>query len=104
MVRGPVLIFNAVLAIAGVAILGFGGNDSFRYFGAFLVVGGANSNVPASLTYQANNIEVNGNGHSVLPQSWAWVELEASLVHWYSGATMLRNIFLDWLLASLRPL
>lgn len=56
MIRGHIIIFNSVLEIIGVAVLGFASNPSVRYFGAFLITGGANANVPASLTYQANNI------------------------------------------------
>ncbi|SMQ50285.1 unnamed protein product [Zymoseptoria tritici ST99CH_3D7] len=54
--RGPVLIFNALLEIIGIAILGYASQPYVRYFGAFLITGGANSNIPASMTYQANNV------------------------------------------------
>lgn len=54
--RGHVLVFNAILEIIGIAVLGFATRPYVRYFGAFLITGGSNSNVPASLTYQANNV------------------------------------------------
>ncbi|SMY23955.1 unnamed protein product [Zymoseptoria tritici ST99CH_1A5] len=54
--RGPVLIFNALLEIIGIAILGYASQPYVRYFGAFLITGGANSNIPAIMTYQANNV------------------------------------------------
>ncbi|KJX98737.1 phthalate transporter like protein [Zymoseptoria brevis] len=54
--RAPVLIFNALLEIIGIAILGYASQPYVRYFGAFLITGGANSNIPASMTYQANNV------------------------------------------------
>ena len=56
MIRGHILIFNSLLEIVGIAVLGFAVNPSVRYFGAFLIVGGSNSNVPSSLTYQANDV------------------------------------------------
>ncbi|KAI9372760.1 major facilitator superfamily domain-containing protein [Aspergillus egyptiacus] len=55
-VRGPVLIFNALLCIIGLPIMGFATNNGARYFGVFLTVAGANSNIPAAMAYQANNI------------------------------------------------
>ena len=35
---------------------GYHANDGVRYFGVFLVTGGANANIPACMAYQANNI------------------------------------------------
>lgn len=55
-IRGHILAFNCVLQIIGVAVLGFATQPYVRYFGAFLITGGSNGNVPASMTYQANNI------------------------------------------------
>jgi len=55
-IRGAPCAFNAVLAIIGLAILGFSGNGGVRYFGVFLATAGANANVPVAMTYQANNI------------------------------------------------
>ena len=54
--RGPVIIFNMVLCIVGLSIMGWHESNKVRYFGIFLTTAGANSNVPASMTYQANNI------------------------------------------------
>ncbi|KAH7080211.1 major facilitator superfamily domain-containing protein [Paraphoma chrysanthemicola] len=54
--RGPIIIFNMILCIIGVAIMGFHSNANVRYFGVFLTTAGANSNVPATMSYQANNI------------------------------------------------
>ncbi|KAI1087127.1 major facilitator superfamily MFS-1 [Rostrohypoxylon terebratum] len=55
-IRGPIVIANMVLALIGLPILGWHHNDGVRYFGAFLVTAGCNANIPASLTFQANNI------------------------------------------------
>ena len=55
-IRGHIIVFNCVLEIIGVAVLGFASQPYVRYFGAFLITGGSNSNVPASMTYQANNV------------------------------------------------
>ena len=54
--RGPVVVFNMLLVIIGVPIMGFHKNAAVRYFGVFLTTAGANSNVPAAMSYQANNI------------------------------------------------
>jgi hypothetical protein len=54
--RGPIVIFNSVLALIGLPIMGFAASSGVRYFGVFLVTAGANSNIPATMAYQANNI------------------------------------------------
>jgi len=54
--RGPIVIFNSVLGLIGLPLLGFASNNGVRYFGAFLATICGNANVPAVLTYQANNI------------------------------------------------
>lgn len=55
-IRGPLIIFNALLGIIGLPLLGFAEGNGVRYFGVFLATISANSNVPAVLTFQANNI------------------------------------------------
>lgn len=54
--RGPFVVLNAVLGLIGLPLLGYAKSDSVRYFGAFLATTAGNANVPAVLTYQANNI------------------------------------------------
>jgi hypothetical protein len=54
--RGPIIVFNALLCLIGLPIMGFHANAGVRYFGVFLVTAGANANVPAAMSYQANNI------------------------------------------------
>ncbi|RCI16208.1 hypothetical protein L249_1870 [Ophiocordyceps polyrhachis-furcata BCC 54312] len=54
--RGPLIAFNAVLAIIGLVLMAFHAQYSVRYFGVFLVVAGSSGNLPPVLTYQANNI------------------------------------------------
>jgi MFS family permease len=54
--RGPAVVFNAVMATVGLAIVGFHSNHKVRYFGVFLATAGANANVPVCMAYQANNI------------------------------------------------
>jgi predicted MFS family arabinose efflux permease len=54
--RGPIVVFNMLLCIIGIPIMGFHSNAGVRYFGVFLVTAGANSNVPGAMSYQANNI------------------------------------------------
>ncbi|TKX25770.1 MFS transporter-like protein 31 [Elsinoe australis] len=54
--RSPVIASNTILQIVGLALMGFGPSNAVKYFGVFLACAGANCNVPAILTYQANNI------------------------------------------------
>ncbi|OJJ04038.1 hypothetical protein ASPVEDRAFT_171768 [Aspergillus versicolor CBS 583.65] len=54
--RGIVVVINAVLQIVGIALLGYATGNGVRYFGAFILTGSCNANIPASLTYQSNNI------------------------------------------------
>lgn len=54
--RGSVIVINMLLCIIGLPIMGFASSAAARYFGVFLVTAGANSNVPAAMSYQANNI------------------------------------------------
>ncbi|KAK8046181.1 phthalate transporter [Apiospora saccharicola] len=54
--RGPIIAFNAVLAIVGLVVMAFHDHSPVRYFGVSLVVAGASGNTPPVLTYQANNI------------------------------------------------
>lgn len=54
--RGPFIIFNAIVAIVGLPLMGFAESNAVRYFGVFLTTGGGNANVPAAMGYQANNI------------------------------------------------
>ncbi|OAA54557.1 Major facilitator superfamily domain, general substrate transporter [Niveomyces insectorum RCEF 264] len=54
--RGPIVAFNVVLCLIGLPIVGFHPSPGVRYFGVFLVTAGANSNVPAVMSYMANNV------------------------------------------------
>lgn len=54
--RAPFIIFFAVVGLIGLPILGYSTNSGARYFGVFLATISANANIPAILTYQANNI------------------------------------------------
>jgi hypothetical protein len=54
--RAPIIVFNTLISIIGIPIMGFATNSGARYFGAFLTVAGANANVPAAMAWQANNI------------------------------------------------
>ncbi len=54
--RGPVIAMNAVLALIGLALMGFSTNNPVRYFGVFCVIAGSSGNTPPVLTYQAKNI------------------------------------------------
>ncbi|KAM5356594.1 hypothetical protein ACJ41O_003240 [Fusarium nematophilum] len=55
-IRGPIIVFNKVLCLIGLPIMGWAESANVRYFGVFLVTAGANSNIPAAMAFQANNI------------------------------------------------
>ncbi|KAM0426025.1 hypothetical protein ACHAPT_008656 [Fusarium lateritium] len=54
--RGPFIMFNCILEIIGLGLLGFHSNNVVRYVGAYFVVGAGNACMPLTLTYQSNNI------------------------------------------------
>lgn len=54
--RGLPIVIHMVLCLIGLPIMGFAPNPAVRYFGVFLSSAGANANVPAVMSYQANNI------------------------------------------------
>jgi MFS family permease len=55
-IRGPIIIINMVIALIGLPILGWHKDPAVRFFGCFLLTAGANSNIPAVMSFQANNI------------------------------------------------
>lgn len=55
-IRGPFIVMNALLGLLGLGLLGYTTSSSVRYFGCFLATIAGNANIPAILTYQANNI------------------------------------------------
>ena len=54
--RAPFIIGNAILGLIGLPLLGYSRNNAVRYFGVFLATTAGNANIPAVLTYQANNV------------------------------------------------
>jgi MFS family permease len=54
--RGPVIIFNMIICLIGLPILGWHSQPYVRYFGSFLICSGANANLPSVLALQGNNI------------------------------------------------
>ncbi|KAL2832486.1 major facilitator superfamily domain-containing protein [Aspergillus cavernicola] len=54
--RGPVLVFNALLCIIGLPMIGFSTSNATQYVGIFFTVMGSSSNIPAVMAYQANNV------------------------------------------------
>ncbi|KAH7141368.1 major facilitator superfamily domain-containing protein [Dactylonectria estremocensis] len=55
-IRGPIIVFNMILCLIGLPIMGWAKSANVRYFGVFLVTAGANSNIPAVMAFQANNV------------------------------------------------
>lgn len=55
-IRGPIIVFNAILSIIGLAVMTWSSSNAVRYFGVFLVTAGVNANVPTAMAYQGNNI------------------------------------------------
>ncbi|KAL4919206.1 major facilitator superfamily domain-containing protein [Aspergillus aurantiobrunneus] len=54
--RAPILVFNSLITLVGLPIMGFAESSAVRFFGVFLTTAGANANIPACMAYQANNI------------------------------------------------
>ncbi len=54
--RGPLIIVNMLLCLTGLPIMAWATSSGVRYFGVFLVTAGANSNVPTTMSFQANNL------------------------------------------------
>ena len=55
-IRAPLIVYNCIQCIVGLAILGWVQIPGVQYFGIFLVTSASNATIPAALTYQANNI------------------------------------------------
>ncbi|KAG2416571.1 hypothetical protein HFD88_007786 [Aspergillus terreus] len=55
-IRGPIVVFNSLLCILGLPLMGFAKGNAARYVGVFFAVAGANANIPSVMAYQANNI------------------------------------------------
>ncbi|KAL4862340.1 hypothetical protein BDV12DRAFT_45709 [Aspergillus spectabilis] len=55
-IRAPILVFNSLITLIGLPVMGFAPTPGARFFGVFLTTAGANANIPASMAYQANNI------------------------------------------------
>ncbi|KAL7921324.1 MFS general substrate transporter [Trichoderma austrokoningii] len=55
-IRGHLVVLNMALCLVGLPIMGWASRPGVRYFGIFLVTAGANSNVPAVMALQANNV------------------------------------------------
>jgi MFS family permease len=58
--RGPFIIFNTLMVVVGLALVGYVVNNKVRYFGIFLAVAAANVNIPMTIGFSSNNIVGNG--------------------------------------------
>lgn len=54
--RGPFIIFGAILALIGCVIVGWGPNPGSRYVGSFFAIAGCQSNIPTVLSWSVNNV------------------------------------------------
>ncbi|RAL08057.1 MFS general substrate transporter [Aspergillus homomorphus CBS 101889] len=55
-IRGPIILFNAMLSLIGLPLMGFTEGIAPRLVGCFFTTIGANGNIPAAMAYQANNV------------------------------------------------
>lgn len=55
-IRGHILLFNGIIQIVGVALLGYAHQPYVRYFGSYLILAGTSGNSPLCVAYQANNV------------------------------------------------
>ena len=56
--RAPIIAIQSIICLIGLMLVAYVPNNSVRYFGVFLGIMGGQGNVPAILTYQANNIRM----------------------------------------------
>ncbi|KAJ5414667.1 hypothetical protein N7509_001294 [Penicillium cosmopolitanum] len=54
--RGLIIIYNGFQAAVGICVLAWVKSPWVQYFGIFLIAGGTQSNLPAIITWQTNNI------------------------------------------------
>lgn len=54
--RGLIIIYNSFQAAVGICVLAWVKSPGVQYFGIFLIAGGTQSNLPAIITWQTNNI------------------------------------------------
>lgn len=57
--RGPFIAAQSIICIVGLSLTAYSTNNAVRYFGTFLGLSGGQGNIPAVLSYQANNIRMN---------------------------------------------
>ena len=57
-IRAPIIAVQSLICLVGLMLVAYVKNDNVRYFGLFLGIMGGQGNVPAILTYQANNIRM----------------------------------------------
>jgi hypothetical protein len=55
-IQGPIIAFNALLALVSLSIVGWVNNTAVRYFAIFPLCMGSQGNLPSVMAYQANNI------------------------------------------------
>lgn len=56
--RAPIIAIQSIICLVGLMLVAYVENNSVRYFGVFLGTMGSQGNIPAILTYQANNIRM----------------------------------------------
>lgn len=56
--RAPIIAVQSVICLVGLILVAYVESNPVRYFGVFLGTMGGQGNVPAILTYQANNIRM----------------------------------------------
>ncbi|OBT67940.1 hypothetical protein VE03_02507 [Pseudogymnoascus sp. 23342-1-I1] len=55
-VRGPIVVFNALLGICGLCLMAWTKPAGTQYLGIFLIAATSNSTIPTVMAYQANNV------------------------------------------------
>lgn len=56
--RAPIIAIQSLICLVGLMLVAYVKSNPVRYFGVFLGTMGAQGNIPAILTYQANNIRM----------------------------------------------
>ncbi len=57
-IRAPIIAVQSIICLIGLMLVAYVKSNPVRYFGVFLGIMGGQGNVPAILTYQANNIRM----------------------------------------------
>ncbi len=83
--RGPIIIFNSLICLIGLPVMGFHSSSAVRYFGVFLVTAGSGANVPRPCRTRPTTSAASGSARSQAPPLYRLVALAVLQAAWSSG-------------------